>query len=98
MTKTERQNMWQGRISKYKASGQSVKEWCADNDVKPHQLWYWLRKERQASEDRVSWLPIDIRDSDQQESLLVRVGRVTVEVKPGFNPKLLLDIVNTFLA
>ncbi|WP_420825483.1 IS66 family insertion sequence element accessory protein TnpA [Thermanaerosceptrum fracticalcis] len=43
MTKAERQKEWETRIAEYRASGQSVKEWCAAHNVKPQQLWYWLR-------------------------------------------------------
>jgi hypothetical protein len=44
MTKAERQKEWANRIAEYRASGQSVKEWCAANNVKPERLWYWLRR------------------------------------------------------
>ncbi len=46
MTKAERQKEWESRIAEYRASGQSVKEWCTANDIKPERLWYWLRKHR----------------------------------------------------
>jgi len=46
MTKLERQSLWKTRISEFKASGLSVQVWCANQDVKPYQLWYWLRKDR----------------------------------------------------
>ncbi|RYD01524.1 hypothetical protein N752_29935 [Desulforamulus aquiferis] len=84
-------------IAEYKASGQSVVAWCAENDIKPQQLWYWLKKEKPSSgEKTISWLPLDIsNDADSQTSLLVIVGPIAVEVRPGFDPKLLLDVVNT---
>ncbi len=99
MTKAERQSLWAARITKFKESGQSVLSWCAHNDVKPNQLWYWLRKEKQASTDTaLSWLPINLSDAGIQTSLLVRVGLVAVEVRPGFDPKLLLSVVKTLIA
>lgn len=99
MTKVDLQNLWVSRIADYKASGQSVAAWCAENNIKPNQLWYWLRKEKQHhSEATISWLPVDLSEAGLQNSLLVRVGRVAVEVRPGFDPKLLVDVVNTLIA
>ena len=99
MTKADIQNLWASRIAEFKASGQSVLAWCADQDVKPSRLWYWLRKERQASsETAISWLPLNLSEAGFQTSLLVRVGQVAVEVRPGFDPKLLVDVVNTLIA
>ena len=99
MTKADLQNLWATRIAEFKASGQSVTAWCADNNIKPNQLWYWLRKEKQDhSETTISWLPVDLSEAGLQNSLLVRVGRVAVEVRPGFDPKLLVDVVNTLIA
>jgi hypothetical protein len=44
MTRAEQQQERETRIADYKASGQSAKEWCAANGMKPHQLWYRLRQ------------------------------------------------------
>ena len=99
MTKLERQSLWKTRISEFKASGLSIQVWCANQDVKPYQLWYWLRKDRDvsSSEHGLSWLPLDLSDDGVQPTLLVRIGRVAIEVKHGFDPKLLLDVVNTLV-
>ncbi len=40
----ERRHQWEERTASYKSSGQSVREWCAANDVKPQRMWYWLRR------------------------------------------------------
>ena len=95
MTKVELKNLWAVRVAEYKNSGQSVRAWCADHDVKPNQLWYWLRKEKESVEPKLSWLPLDLSDASFQSTLVIRVGRVAIDVKPGFDPKLLLDVVKT---
>jgi len=96
LTRLERQSFWETRIAEFKVSGMSVKAWCAEHDVKPYQLWYWLRKERDTSpEEGLSWLPLDFSKDRSQPGLIVRVGYVAIEVSPGFDPKLLLDVVNT---
>ncbi|MGI6318299.1 MAG: IS66 family insertion sequence element accessory protein TnpA [Dethiobacteria bacterium] len=35
MTRAEKRKEWETRITRYRASGQSVREWCAANNVKP---------------------------------------------------------------
>ncbi|QGG47318.1 IS66 family insertion sequence element accessory protein TnpA [Heliorestis convoluta] len=44
MTKEELRLEWAERLAAFKESGLSVPKWCAANDVKTHQLRYWLRK------------------------------------------------------
>ncbi|MDD4679620.1 MAG: helix-turn-helix domain-containing protein [Clostridia bacterium] len=100
MTKAERQKLWQSRITQYKAGGQNVTAWCAEHDVNPQQLWYWLRKEKTqaAKENTASWISVDFGDTELKSTLLVRVGQIVVEVNPGFDPKLLLDVANILVA
>ena len=99
MTKAEQQNTWAVRVAEFKSSGQSVSAWCTAHDVKIHQLRYWLRKEKQPYEEGIfTWLPLDLSEAGFQTSLLVRVGQVTLEVRPGFDPKLLLDVVKTLVS
>ena len=44
MTRAEQRQEWETRIAAYRSSGQSAKEWCATNGVKPERLWYRLRQ------------------------------------------------------
>jgi hypothetical protein len=97
MTKEEQREFWAARVAEFKASGQSVLAWCAANDLKIHQLRYWLRKEKQDSA-KSTWLSLNLADAAFAGSLLVRVGGVSVEVRPGFDPKLLVDVVKTLMA
>lgn len=98
MTKTEVRKEWEARVVAFRASGQSAPKWCAAHDLKPHQLWYWVRKFESAKVGHSSspkWLPIEVAEppSDSESSLLIRIGQTAIEVKPGFNPTLLSNIV-----
>jgi len=99
MTKLERRNLWASRVTEFKSSGQSVPAWCAANELRPNQLRYWLSKhEAKRANTRLPapWLPLDLSDLEPSiPTLTIRVGRVFVEVKPGFDPALLLDVVRT---
>jgi len=95
VTKSELRDLWASRVAEFKSSGKSVPVWCVANGVSIHQMRYWLRKEQTSASKAISWVPIDISNAGLQGFLLVRVGQVAVEVKPGFDPKLLLDVLRT---
>lgn len=99
MPKTQLQQEWETRIRDFKTSGLSVKDWCATHEVKPHQLRYWLQKEKANKESSTGtqWLPVEIAQETCSDFLIVKVGSVGIEVTPGFNPKLLSQVVRTLM-
>lgn len=70
---------------------------------KINQLRYWLRKLRSTDNSSVKqpqWLSAEIDKSKvpiQNNSLVVRVGKVSIEVKSGFDPSLLSGIIKTLI-
>jgi len=101
MTKEELRKTWEERVAAFKASGQSASAWCAAHDLKTHQLFYWLQKYKNNTSAPATapfpWLTMEINkqnpDSTQGDYLLIRLGQATIEVKAGFNPTLLTDVV-----
>jgi len=101
MTKAEQQQLrqeWEKRIAQYKSSGQGVREWCAANGVKPQRLWYWLRRMSENGETKpTTWLPVEVGSpflgEEANAGLVVRVGKASIEVKPGFDTELLSTVV-----
>lgn len=95
----ERRLQWEKRIADYKSSGQSVREWCSANGVKPNRLWYWLRRMRTEDAETKStrWLPVEVisqpGEGGQAGGLLIRVGKAGIEVRQGFDPELLVAVV-----
>lgn len=104
MTKQqERRQEWEKRITAYKSSGQSVREWCAANGVKSERMWYWLRRVRSqgSGEQSASWLQAVVSFGTvpgEQAGLIVRVGKAGIEVKSGFDPDLLSQVVRALSA
>ncbi|OIQ07770.1 hypothetical protein MOOR_26090 [Moorella thermoacetica] len=105
MTKAELQELWASRIAEYKMSGQSVREWCATHKgISPRQLWYWLRKykdqEGVLSPQSTRWLPVEVSEQSSGvhgNPLLIRIGQADIEVKPGFDPALLSQVVRVLV-
>ena len=94
--------LWEERIAHFRASSQSVTVWCDAHQLKTHQLRYWLRQLSQESTPSTSltphadWIafPWDVTD-DLAPPLLVHVGAAVIEVAPGFDPRLLAEVVRT---
>ena len=42
-------NQWTQRISDCRSSGNTVTDWCAENNIKISSYFYWLKKIRQAA-------------------------------------------------
>lgn len=96
---------WETRIVEYRASGLGAKEWCAAHNVTPRQLWYWLRKIKNKKPatpvKSTQWLPVEVRAEKpmvQNNTLLIKVGQASIEVRPGFDPKLLSEVVRLLAA
>jgi len=100
MTIEERLRLWEQRLEEYEASGQSVLVWCEEKSITPRQFYYWRKKLRSAQsgmDQRVKWISLnhDFRKSAglAADSIAVHVGRVTVEIRKGFDQHLFREIV-----
>lgn len=49
VTRKYRLNQWTQIISECRSSGQTVAVWCAENNIKPRNYYYWLRQVRTAA-------------------------------------------------
>lgn len=100
MKHTEIRKVWVSRIAAFNQSEENIPEWCSRNNLKAHQLRYWIRK-FETTEIEVptstEWYSVDIdqQPAESNGSVVVKVGKMDVEVKPGFNPELLIDVVRT---
>jgi hypothetical protein len=102
MSRTEQRLEWEKRIEEFKASGLSAAAWCKMQDLKPHRFNYYLCKDKPlkpSTPPTTRWLSVEIENSevapDQMPALLVKVGEATIEVKSGFDPTLLCQLVRT---
>jgi hypothetical protein len=105
MTRAEQRQEWETLIASYQASGQSAKEWCAANSMKPHQLWYRLRHEHAGKSNcamSTRWLSVAVTEptsgDHDNDALLIRIGEACIEVRPGFDPDLLSGVVRALSA
>ncbi|MGG4142284.1 DDE-type integrase/transposase/recombinase [Paenibacillus algorifonticola] len=100
----QRRQEWADRVSAYKSSGLTIVGRCAANECTIHQLKYWLykSKSKQSSVSQTlspQWVPITVTGKDtftgHAASLQVRVGLASIELQPGFDLKLLREVVDS---
>jgi hypothetical protein len=91
---------WQKHVLAFAESDLTRQDYCRQNGIGVYQLDYWRRKfQRSNSKHPVSagaWIPLEIRDSRstaENAGIGLRIGRVTIEVKPGYDRKLLADVL-----
>lgn len=104
VTSQYRFNQWTEIVRQCRSSGQTVAEWCAENNIKPTSYYYWLRRIRQAACEALPSLdgnnqivPLNISDpfeassSDHgaQSGIVMRVGTVTLEIHNGASSALI---------
>lgn len=96
MGKTELHIEWERRIAIFEASGETQAKWCAANDLNVHQLKYWLKKikgPKSTHETKSRFTPIVIAETATNSTLEIKVGKASVEVRPGYDPTFLADVV-----
>jgi hypothetical protein len=94
----EKTGHWRQQVEAYKASGISRKEYCEKNQIKLSTFDYWRKKFSSPGEKKGSaWIPIKIAE-DSSLGIDLRVGSVTIAVKPGFDRALLTELLQTISA
>ena len=101
------QNEWRQRIREFRASGLGPSAWCTAHGFPTHRLHYWLRKfadnpvesPARQPDPAVTWLSISTQEAASPDTaLVVRVGDACIEVRAGFDPTLLQQVVRTLAA
>jgi len=101
MSDVDKRTEWETRYDAWVASGLSAAEWCREQVIKVHQMCYWIRKfERESTADPVSetkWLTVNMQDlptdSTDQAAVLIHVGTMSLEVRPGTDMELFSKVI-----
>jgi hypothetical protein len=98
MTEKEQlRQQWATRVTEFRASGLTLKAWCAAHNCTVDQMKYWLYKSKRTSASSASatrFIPITVADDVKEHSLVIRVGQAQIELHAGFDPNLLREIVH----
>jgi hypothetical protein len=92
-------NRWRRVVEEFQTSGLSRKQFCEVRKIKGHSLDYWrarFRSEgRSPTTSPTEWIPVRLTEEAKTErcSISLRVGRVEIEVKHGFDARLLAEVL-----
>jgi hypothetical protein len=96
----EKAARWQRHIKNLKSSGLSRRKYCEKNGLRLSTLDYWFRRlgfyknRKSESNNEVPWIPLQISDTEAS-GIHLHVGKITIEIKPGFDSVLLADLLRT---
>lgn len=102
MDQIKLKEQWHSRVADFKASGQTMKAWCAAKSLTIHQLKYWLRKTSHSdSQDPIptksKWLSLSVSGSVAEtrpsDPVVIRIGQSSIEVRADFDAALLRQVV-----
>ena len=101
--KAERQvrlNNWQRMYEEYLASGQTVQQWCADNNITPKTYYYRLRKLRDGAlkQEQHEIVPVGGRigetNTTANAGVIQITGRgITAELPQDISAELLMALL-----
>ncbi|HYF78312.1 MAG TPA: helix-turn-helix domain-containing protein [Symbiobacteriaceae bacterium] len=96
---------WVSRINDYRASGETVVDWCERNQFTTKQFYYWMRKLNKANRQTPAagspkWVALSVQEPapDPGPAILVRIGAATVEVRAGFDATVFTEVARTLKA
>lgn len=98
---TELHEYWKHQVAEFLKSGLDRKTYCQQNNLKLHCLDYWRTKfSDQASalktvDQSPQWVTLQVADpvSAVNTGIRLRVGRLEIEVNPGFSKETLADVL-----
>ncbi len=102
MARRETAEVWAARIAEYRASGEQMTTWCERHQIARKQLYRWMHRLGQigrsapsAGAVKAQWLPVQLDETVPASAapMLVRIGSASIEVRAGFDPSLLADVV-----
>jgi hypothetical protein len=99
---SEKNEYWRQHVQALQECGLSRRAYCEQHQIKLSQLGYWSRKfiptaKPNGSGHKAAWIPLQVSE-DGLTGIDLRIGRITIAVKPGFDPSLLADILRTLNA
>lgn len=102
MSKTSEETIqyWQKHVEAFKSSGLTREAYSKETGIGIYQLDYWRRKisrkkKPQAIIPAKQWMPVKIIDQlpENNSHIDLWIGSVRMEIKLGFDPKLLNEIL-----
>jgi hypothetical protein len=99
---TETIGYWQQHVEAFKTSGLTREAYSKKNGFRVYQLDYWRRKlsRNEKTPESIAtnqWVAVKISDEPTQKDSHIDlwIGAVRIEVRKGFDSKLLTEVIRT---
>jgi len=96
LTRADKPSYWESQVSSWRGSGLSQAQFCRDHNLKARDFGYWKRKLARSS-SAVTFVPLRVQSSPSAPSSLglVLESGLRIEVRDGFSPGALKDLIHT---
>ena len=104
MVKTKVRYLWEQRVTAYKATNQTLPDWCKENDVKPARMRCWVREFKDShttTEKITSWVSVDTTElniTTKKQLLIVKIGDASIEINSDFDKDLFSKVTEVLLS
>ncbi len=104
MKEADQRQVWSKRLEEQKTSGKTIAAWCQEQSLSESKFYYWRKKlyaEELQNNKTIKWLslnsnidtPTQIAYENPGNTLSVHIGQATIEIKRGFDPELLAQVL-----
>ncbi len=100
MMVTDKQGLWHERISSWERSGLTQPEYCKQHNLTVASFGNWRTRlkrlaETSQADSAMNFIPVKVCRDNHKGLLLKLHDYCSVEVQPGFNQDLLVDVIKT---
>lgn len=90
---------WRQHVESYRSSGLTRKAYCERNQIKESTFGYWCKKMKRTEQGldkclEPMWIPLQVSE-ERSSGINIRFGNITLEIKPGFDKTLLVELLRT---
>lgn len=72
MDRVDKRTEWKARFDAWQSSELSAAEWCREQNLNIHQMYYWIGKFKEktfsSEESKTKWLTVNLPDSPPDHS------------------------------
>ena len=87
--------VWRQHVEAFKQSGLTRPAYCRKHRIRVSRLDYGRRKLSSAgiAKEAAQWVPVTIAEeaAEADPGIQLRIGKLRIELRPGFDPKLLSE-------
>lgn len=84
----EKRQEWSENIQKQRQSGLSIEVWCRQNNLAPHNFYYWRDKLFPKTLNRCSFSELK---NEKASGIIIEYKNIRIHVEHPFNASLLKD-------